>query len=420
MTPSFLHLEPSVLEWALQRARDMHVHPKAIELLDAWHRGTALPTFNEINEVAHLTGIRESDFYLSAPPELDCELIRMRTCDTPETETASRNLADMHQYNLQALDFCREHMPEPAFSLSDCPAIRGKSAEAAADAVREFFSLPLDFVTQWKDPVYALARTRKALSARGIQVHIHDGFCAEYPYLLPVSECRSYSYASEPHPFIYVNANDMYRGQLYALLFSLIQLLCGRTRLFNDPLSREELTDEADRFCEDVTECLLMPTRIFADSWASIQEKFPRKMALLEDRYMISPYAFLRRAAALGEIAPDRLQTMKNMTMSTWTPGKENLVIRASIWAEMVALPWDVRFLLAADHAVSQGQLTAEAAYRLTHTSRLTYGKTMDRARRISVFQPDAPKTQKHGSTLEILGPICIIDRKPDERKNRT
>ena len=31
-------------------------------------------------------------------------------------------------------------------------------------------------------------------------------------------------------------------GQLYALLFSLIQLLCGRTRLFNDPLSREELT----------------------------------------------------------------------------------------------------------------------------------------------------------------------------------
>ena len=62
-------VEPELLRWAVERSgRRHHYLKKRFQKLDAWERGSVLPTFKQLEDFARATYLPVGYLFLEEPP----------------------------------------------------------------------------------------------------------------------------------------------------------------------------------------------------------------------------------------------------------------------------------------------------------------------------------------------------------------
>ena len=75
-------VNPIILNWLMQKAKQGNIGNSVIDLIQKWISGEKEPTFSQIEKVSKQTNIPFGYFFLDKPPVDDCKIVDFRTVDS--------------------------------------------------------------------------------------------------------------------------------------------------------------------------------------------------------------------------------------------------------------------------------------------------------------------------------------------------
>ena len=296
------YINSDILRWGRMRldlpqevlADKLHVN---FEKYLAWEAGNSYPTINQAMNIGNILMIPFGYLYLSQPPKAeDLPINDFRTIKDLRFQEASIDLRDMINIVLRQQEwysaYSREEERAPlsfigSFSLTD------SLSEIVTDIRKTL---------RWPDRLFSTVYTRAdylrsiiALCEKvGITV-VRSGVVGNNTHRkLSISEFRGFAICDDYSPYIFINSNDCYAGQVFTLAHELGHLWFGQSGISNLNPDNQILDDYQDleRICNQIAAELLAPEKLLPSK--SLKLDYQTIIQISKD-FKISTIVVLRR-----------------------------------------------------------------------------------------------------------------------------
>lgn len=303
MTVVRADVAPQMLRWARERARlERDALSRAFPKLPEWERGTAKPTFKQLEAFAKRTHAPLGYFFLAEPPAERLPIPDFRTVGSTALGRPSPELLDAIYLCQRQQGWYREYAEangEEALAFVGSLSPNG-DVVSAANAVRSTLQLDLrarQSVRTWEEALRQLVTQTEAL---GVLV-MRNGIVGNNTHrVLDVEEFRGFALVDRLAPLIFINAADSKSAQMFTLVHELVHIFSGREGL-SDATPRNVSTDGLERWCNEVAAEVLVPLAEFASEYRSDAE-LESELQRLARVFKVSTLVLLRRVFDSGAL----------------------------------------------------------------------------------------------------------------------
>jgi Zn-dependent peptidase ImmA (M78 family) len=216
-----LPITPSVLTWARERAgHSMDELREDFKGIEEWERGSAAPTYPQLERLADKLRLPVAVFFFPAPPNVPPIRESFRTLSDSDFEALPRRVklmlrrAKAMQLNLAELNDGRN--PQPRLITRDLSFPITVNVQTMASRVREYIGVSLADQKEWPNVEVALENWRRAITEVGVFI-FKDAFKAD--------EYSGFCIYDDEFPIIYVNNTSAKTRQLFTLFHELAHLI---------------------------------------------------------------------------------------------------------------------------------------------------------------------------------------------------
>ena len=277
------NITPSMLTWARETA-GLSVEDAASKLglkssakatatdqLEAYERGDAKPTRNQLMKIASTYRRPLSVFYRQIPPaEGDQgEDFRTLSAAVSNKETALfkailRDIRTRQDMVKSILEDDEEHQKRSF--VGSMPVT--SNTVGAVQSIQQVLGINEyhEFQRKLNSPDKLLSALRQKVEDIGVFV-LYVGNLGSYHTNVSTRVFRGIAIADEIAPFIVINDQDAVPARSFTLIHELVHLFTGSTGVSNAPsvFRGEERKTRIERFCNDVASEFLLPEESFAD-----------------------------------------------------------------------------------------------------------------------------------------------------------
>jgi len=369
-----VHVERSVLEWAIQRAGKPHEYlSRTFPKWRDWLNGTVLPTYSELRRFASVTHTPFGYLFLDKPPAAELPIPLYRSYGDPHRQDSpSNNLLDTVRAMKGRQEWMRDYMIEEGQDPN--PLVRsaqlGESPADVADRIRASLGLSLTWNVDERDDVTALRVFRDAVERAGILVFFNGIVGNNTSRRLEVDEFRGFVLIDDYAPLVFVNSADARVARTFTLAHELAHVAFGLEAAF-DLRDARPARQREEQECNAVAAELLVPAHLLRPVWqpGSRQEL----IAALAQRFKVSRLVIAYRAMDMGLLTSEEFGALRSR-LTAPAPAAPASEGGGSFWRNQY---WRVglRFASAVYGAVKSEALLYTDAYNLTDC----HGATFDR-----------------------------------------
>jgi len=299
-----LHLQPSVLRWARERAgMEPNVLAEALKTEDdavvSWEK-TGKMTFSLLQKLARVTRTPEGQLFLSKPPEEKLPVPDFRTLAGQTARRASPELLDTLHDARRKQEWYREYLltmgAEPvAFvgSLSLKMPVRRAAAE-----MRQALGLHTGLRAEASDWEEALKLQIAHVEGHGILVLKNGVVGSNNRRKLQVEEFRGFAMSDPYAPLVFLNNQDCQAAQMFTLAHELVHIGLDESGVSN-PFEIGASDNRIESFCNQVAAELLVPA---TELEARLAKPGEASLAALARHFRVSGLVLLIRMRELGKL----------------------------------------------------------------------------------------------------------------------
>lgn len=292
-------IEPSVLEWAIDRSR---VPRDQIETrfprLPLWVRKESDPTLKQAEAFALATRTPIGMLLLPSPPVELIPLPDFRTIRDTPLARPSADLLDTIYMCEQRQEWYRDHVRLNGGSRVGFVGAMSTSDEVAhaASTMRAF----LDFGVEqrganWSDALRLLIEASERL---GVLMMVSGVVGSNSHRILDPQEFRGFVLADDVAPVIFINGADTKAAQIFTVAHELAHLWLGSSGVSDSDLATTSI-DQTEKWCNTVAAEFLVPGAMVKAEYqrdSAMRAELPR----LARRFKVSTLVVLRRLRDLG------------------------------------------------------------------------------------------------------------------------
>jgi Zn-dependent peptidase ImmA (M78 family)/transcriptional regulator with XRE-family HTH domain len=300
---------PGVLSWARERAGvDPAVLDARFPALAEWERGSATPTFAQLQQFAKATHAPLGYLLLPEPPIEQLPIPDFRTFRDAGVHRPSADLLDQIYLVEQRQEWYRDHQRAAGSDPLDFVGSVAVSdpvsqvAERMAARVR-FTVLDRRRYRSWSE---ALRDLIDLIEDTGVLVMISGVVGANTHRALDPHEFRGFALADPLAPVIFVNGKDSKAAQIFTLLHELVHIWIGESALSDASLAGRSSNGD-ERFCNAVAAEILVPLEDLRQEWNPTADR-RRELDRIATQLRVSTLVVLSRVFDLGGLPWDEYQ----------------------------------------------------------------------------------------------------------------
>ena len=376
MSVLYLDVQPTVLDWAIQRTQFEDVSENVIETLTQWRDGIKKPTFKQLEDISKKTHIPFGYFFMQMPPKENFPLVEYRTVNSETIQHPSRNLIDtvnaMQAAQDWMEDYCRKNDFDP-LPFVGRSSLDGDYKMIALD-IRKELDLDIDWFKECRDAASSFLYIREHATDSGVLV-MKNGVVGNNTHRkLNINEFRAFTLVNKYAPLIFINSNDSDNGRLFSLLHELAHIWLGRDSLYNEPYGSYGEVSRLEQLCNAIAAEILVPDELFKEQWYSVSGDTEEKQGILAKYFKCSRFVIVLKALNNAFIDKDTFNRLfailKKNYQKTFKPKQGG----GGDYYQTFAAKWDNRFMRALIESTKSGETLYTEAYSLTGT----HGKTFD------------------------------------------
>ncbi len=297
-------VEPRLLRWARERSgRGHHYLQKRFPKLDAWERGSALPTLKQLEDFSRATYAPLGYLFLKDPPLEELPISDFRTIGDVEVRRPSPDLLDTLYLCQQRQDWYRDEARTSGELPLDFVGSLDTSVDISFAGARLRHALGFDVehrrgLATWSE---ALRQFIESAEDLGILVMVSGVVGSNTHRRLDPEEFRGFVLSDVLAPLVFVNGADTKAAQMFTLAHEIAHLWLGESGVSN-PQATSMPTGTTERWCNRVAAELLAPAEVVRDEFvpgADLEYEAGR----LARRFKVSTLVVLRRIHDLGELS---------------------------------------------------------------------------------------------------------------------
>ena len=306
---NWIGVEPELLRWARERSgREASYLRKRFPKLEAWERGSALPTFRQLEEFAKATYSPIGYLFLREPPAEEIPVTDFRTMGDVEVSRPSPDLLDTLHTCQQRQDWYRDEArtagePPLEFVGSLDTSVNVPFAGAHLRNALGFDVEQRRGLATWSE---ALRQFIEQAEVLGILVMVSGIVGSNTRRKLDPEEFRGFVLSDLLAPLVFVNGADTKAAQMFTLAHEISHLWLGESGISNtQAVSTPDQVVE--RWCNQVAAELLAPAEIVRDEYNPNVE-LNMETDRLARRFKVSTLVVLRRIHDVGGLSRDELR----------------------------------------------------------------------------------------------------------------
>ncbi len=290
---STLHVAPSMLRWALDRA-GLDTETKRYARFEQYASGEKPPTLRQLEEFASATHVPFGYLFLPEPPQESVPIPDYRTLGDSGVSDPSANLLDTIYEAQMRQDWYREYAQSQDADRLDffSSATVDDSPREIAQQIREALDFSMERRSRFRTWEEALRYLIDAVEELGVLVMVSSVVGNNTHRSLSVDEFRGFTLGDPFASVIFVNGADSKSAQMFTLMHELAHVWLGESGVSSEDLeSSSELRNE--RWANSVAAEVLIPlAQIRSEYGGSLTST---EVSRLAKRYKSSTLVVLRR-----------------------------------------------------------------------------------------------------------------------------
>lgn len=297
-------VEPKLLRWARERSgRGHHYLRKRFPKLDAWERGSVLPTLKQLEDFSRATYAPLGYLFLKEPPSEELPISDFRTIGDVEVRRPSPDLLDTLYLCQQRQDWYRDEARTSGESPLQFVGSLDTSVEVSFAGARLRDALGFDVeqrggLATWSE---ALRQFIESAEDLGVLVMVSGIVGSNTHRSLDPEEFRGFVLSDALAPLVFVNGADTKAAQMFTLAHEIAHLWLGESGVSN-PQATTMPTGTTERWCNRVAAELLAPAEVVRDEFDPSVD-LESEAGRLARRFKVSTLVILRRIHDLGELS---------------------------------------------------------------------------------------------------------------------
>ena len=278
--------------------------------IEAWERGKAYPTYNQLEILAYSIYKRPIAFFFfpDAPEEEDI-VSSFRTLPKGEVNNLPPRihylLRKAKSYQICLSELYDSERRTKGRTTAHFRSYSSSSARIMAKTIRSYLGIRIEEQLEWKNEEAAFKQWRKALSESGVYV-FKDSFKATTKGSQP-SPLSSFCLDDPEYPIVYINNNNSITRQSFSLFHELAHILRNTSgieyRGYPDSGSTFD-SRELEVFCNRFASLFLVPMEDFRRRMTNFDVN-DISVSRLGSLYKVSREVILRRLLDEGKISND-------------------------------------------------------------------------------------------------------------------
>ena len=303
-------VDPKLLRWASGRSgRGFDYLQKRFPELEAWERGSALPTFRQLEEFAKATYTPIGYLFLHEPPVEELPVADFRTMDGGDVRHPSPDLLDTLYLCQQRQDWFRDEArtagePPLEFVGSYNTSVDVIVAGAHLRDVLGFDIQQREDLPTWAE---ALRLFIEQVDALGILMMVSGVVGSNTHRKLDPKEFRGFALSDPIAPLVFINGADTKAAQMFTLAHELAHIWLGESGV-SDAEAVAVPDHVVERWCNRVTAELLAPSEMVREAFDAAAD-LQRETERLARRFKVSTLVVLRRIHDVGGLSREQFQS---------------------------------------------------------------------------------------------------------------
>ncbi len=303
-------VEPELLRWARERSgRGADYLQKRFPQLEAWERGSVLPTFKQLEAFARATYAPIGYLFLREPPTEELPVTDFRTVGGVEVSRPSPDLLDTLYLCQQRQDWYRDEARTAGELPLEFVGSLDMSVDAALAGVRLRDALGFDVEQRRQSPTWAEALRQfiEQADALGILVMVSGIVGSNTHRRLDPEEFRGFVLSDPLAPLVFINGADTKAAQMFTLAHEIAHLWLGESGISNT--QAVTTPDHAtERWCNQVAAELLAPAELVRDAFDPDTDLSTETTRLVR-QFKVSTLVVLRRIYDVGGLSRDAFRS---------------------------------------------------------------------------------------------------------------
>ena len=303
-------VEPELLRWARERSgRGADDLQKRFPQLEAWERGSVLPTFKQLEAFARATYAPIGYLFLREPPVEELPVTDFRTVGGVEVSRPSPDLLDTLYLCQQRQDWYRDEARTAGELPLEFVGSLDMSVDAALAGVRLRDALGFDVEQRRQSPTWAEALRQfiEQAEALGILVMVSGVVGGNTHRRLDPEEFRGFVLSDPLAPLVFINGADTKAAQMFTLAHEIAHLWLGESGISNT--QAVTTPDHAtERWCNQVAAELLAPAELVRDAFDPDTDLSTETTRLVR-QFKVSTLVVLRRIYDVGGLSRDAFRS---------------------------------------------------------------------------------------------------------------
>ena len=294
-------IEPALLRWACERSgRDTEDLLKRFPNLEAWERGSVLPTFKQLESFAKATRTPIGYLFLQKPPVEELPVTDFRTMGDVGVRSPSPDLLDTLYLCQQRQDWYREEARTAGEPPLEFVGRLTTADDVISSATLMRNTLGFDVERRRNSPTWteALRQFIEQADASGMLVMVSGVVGNNNHRGLDPEEFRGFALTDPLAPLVFINGADTKAAQMFTLAHEIAHLWLGESGVSNaQAVSSPDHATE--RWCDQVAAEMLVPAELVRDEFNHANE-LSEEASRLARRFKVSTLVVLRRIHDVG------------------------------------------------------------------------------------------------------------------------
>jgi Zn-dependent peptidase ImmA (M78 family) len=302
MTSVRVDVQPSLLQWARERARmPLESLTKVFPKLPEWESQTAKPTLKQLENYARRTHAPVGYFFLTEPPDEPVPIPDFRTVGDRPVGRPSANLLDMLYICQERQDWFRTWARTEGLAPLDFPGsvLVGTNVDQAAEEMRTALGFDVEARAGFSFD-QSFREFRRNAEESGVLVMTSGIAGNSTARRLDPDEFRGFALVDDYAPLVFVNTADSTSAQIFTLAHELVHIWTGRSGITGDGIVPAKRSEE-ERWCNRVAAQLLVPLELLRDSYHQ-RSDLTSELQRLARQFKVSTLVILRRVFDAGHL----------------------------------------------------------------------------------------------------------------------
>ena len=360
-----------MLIWAYERAgygRQEAV--RQFPMLESWLNGKKLPTAKQAEQYAAKFYVPLGFLMMSTPPEETpiIPMFRKGNIKSPGSLNVYDTINQIAMRQSWLSDYLQEIGADPVSFVS---AFQNRDEDEMVNSIRSLLDTPEFWAEEFRNAEDLVRNLAARIEDKGVAVSFNGVVGNNTHRQISVDDCRGFALIDSYAPFIFVNNSDAKSAQYFTLIHEFVHILIGFGASYGLN-SVNHLTEQNERFCDEVAARFLAPKSAFEKYWQGLD-----RIDVMARKLKASNVVIARRAYSLRLITREAFKAYLNeleKQKAEWV--KEKKSDGGSFYPTAQKRLGSV-FSTHVSNAVRAGYLMYNEAYRLTGLHGDTFSKTL-------------------------------------------